>query len=224
MYISEGLRKPDFENPVAHLNEILRSIFKELDSEYVKNNGGIDYFSLLESISFINQFCTRAKLPLVPISDKDAEYTGSLYSALHDYYKGLLINGYDVHSKYLEDDNYEFSNDEFATIEASINTLKQDIRNAKILSEDHKDRLIEKVNKVQSELGKKMSNLDKTLGSLISIAKALGVAGKESKPAFDRINETINLISKVQDRGDSLSSVENQISFNRMPQVEMIEE
>lgn len=224
MYISDELRKPDFENPIAYLNEILKSIFRVLDSEYVRNNEGIDYFTLLESISFINQFCTRAKLPLIPLSDEDAEHSIALYNTLRDYYKSLLINNLNVHSNYLEKDNYEFSNDEFATIEASINALKQDIRNAKILTEDHKDRLIEKVNKVQSELGKKMSSLDKTLGSLISIAKALGVAGKESKPAFDRINETINLISKVQDRGDNLSSVENQISFNRTPQVEIIEE
>lgn len=223
MYIDEELRRPDFENSTVHLNKMLKNIFNIIDSDYTQRNEGIDYFTLLESISFINQFCKRAKLPLVPTSDKEIEDSNTLYNTLSNYYKSLLVNSFEVHNQYFELDKYEFSDDEFATLETSINTLKQDIRNAKGLTEEHKNRLIDKVNRVQSELGKKMSSLDNTLGSLIRIAKALGVAGKESKPAFDRINETINLISKVQDRGDNLPSVDNQISFNATPQVEMIE-
>lgn len=100
--------------------------------------------------------------------------------------------------------HYEFSEGEIARLQDIVNELRKGIRDAKILTEDHRRRLLSRLEKLQAELHKNVPNLDIHLGTMVQIAAALGQSGEEVKPLVDRVREFVGIVAGVFRRSENL--------------------
>ena len=59
---------------------------------------------------------------------------------------------------------YEFSSGDIDKIQNLINLLREEITKAKFIEDNHKQRLLKRLEKTQSEIHKKVSDLDRFWG------------------------------------------------------------
>ena len=74
------------------------------------------------------------------------------------------------------------------------------------IAPDHKQRLLKKLEKFQSEFHKKVSDVDRFGGFLLEVSAAIGQAGENVKPVVDRIRELVGIIWPVMARTYDLPS------------------
>ena len=101
---------------------------------------------------------------------------------------------------------YEFSQGDFDRIQVLINELRSHITENKSFEERHRQRLLKRLEKLQSELHKRVSDLDKFWGMIGDAGVALGKFGEDSKPIVDRIKEITEIVWKTQARTEELPS------------------
>jgi hypothetical protein len=101
---------------------------------------------------------------------------------------------------------YEFSEDDFKKVQLSINELRDLIFDSEIIEDNHKQRLLKRLERLQSELHKKMSNLDGFWGFVGEAGVVMGKFGKDVKPLTDRIKDVMNIVWRTQARAEELES------------------
>lgn len=84
---------------------------------------------------------------------------------------------------------YEFTEGDVKRIQTLINELRDEIAKVKDLTDEHKQRIMKRLEKMQSELHKKMSSLDMFWGGLIDGSLAFKQIGENFKPVLDRLTE-----------------------------------
>lgn len=99
---------------------------------------------------------------------------------------------------------YELSDNDIARLQELIDELRTLTRDSAQLEEGHRRRLLERVEKLQRELNRKMSNLDVFWGLLGDAGVALGRFGKDVKPLTDRICEILKIICRIQAQAHQL--------------------
>lgn len=87
-----------------------------------------------------------------------------------------------------------------------ISQVRDLIVNDNGLEKDHKRRLLSRVEKLQSELHKKVSDLDRFWGLIGDAGVVLGKLGKDAKPIVDRIKEIADIVWQTQSRAEELPS------------------
>lgn len=102
--------------------------------------------------------------------------------------------------------HYEFSEGDLKLIQKLINELRDLISTTEELEEDHRDRLIKKLEKVQSELHKRISDLDRFWGFCIDLSIVVGLMGKNAEPAAGLVKKIVAIIWPAQTRAYQLSS------------------
>lgn len=100
--------------------------------------------------------------------------------------------------------HYEFSEGEIARLQDIVNELREGIRDANFVDEDHRRRLLGRLEKLQAELHKRVPDLDRHLGTMVQIAAALGQSSEEAKPLFDRVREFTGIVAGVFRRAEKL--------------------
>ena len=93
---------------------------------------------------------------------------------------------------------YTFSDGDVKRIEVLINQLRELIMTTEDLQEDHKSRLLKKLEKLQSELHKTMTDLDHFWGLLIEGGVVLQLLGEKAKPILDCIKEISEIVWLAQ--------------------------
>ncbi|MBU1192244.1 MAG: hypothetical protein KKE76_11045 [Gammaproteobacteria bacterium] len=101
---------------------------------------------------------------------------------------------------------YEFSDGDLQKIQTLITDLRKSISESSLFEADHKQRLLARLEKIQSELHKKMSDLDRLWGLVGDAGIALGKFGKDAKPIVDRIREISEIVWRTQSRAEELPS------------------
>ncbi len=102
--------------------------------------------------------------------------------------------------------HFEFTEGDLERIQQLINELRDLISKTKELKQKHKQRLLIKLEKLQTEFDKKMTTLAQVLEAIIEIGVNLGRFGKDIKPLTDRIGELANIILSAQKRAYELPS------------------
>jgi hypothetical protein len=69
------------------------------------------------------------------------------------------------------------------------------------IPEDHKQRLLNRLEKLQAELHKKTSDLDNFVGFVADFGMMLGKFGKKVKPLVDRVTELADIAVRVMSAG-----------------------
>jgi hypothetical protein len=73
-------------------------------------------------------------------------------------------------------------------------------------SDLHRARLLRRLESLQSEMHKKMSDVDRIWGLVGDAGIVIGKFGKDAKPIVDRIKELSQIAWKTQARTEELSS------------------
>jgi len=102
--------------------------------------------------------------------------------------------------------HFEFSEGDLERIQKLANELRDLISKSEEFEEKHKQRLLRKLEKFQSELHKKVSSLDRTWGFLLEASIVLGQMGENVKPIVDRIRELVSVIGPTSTRAYDLPS------------------
>jgi len=102
--------------------------------------------------------------------------------------------------------SYEFSQGDVDRIQTLINELREQISSSNLFENTHKERLLKRLEKLQAEMHKKMSDFDKFWGLIGDAGIVLGKFGKGSKPFVDRIKEISDIVWRTQARAEELPS------------------
>lgn len=101
---------------------------------------------------------------------------------------------------------YEFLETDYKRIQELINELRTLTSESKQIERNHKRRLLKRIEKLQQELNKKMSNLDVFWGLFGEAGVNLGKFGKDIKPLTDRVCEILKIVARTQARASGLPS------------------
>lgn len=101
---------------------------------------------------------------------------------------------------------YEFSAGDLDQIQAALNDLRVMVKEAPFFEEPHRQRLLRRLEQLQSELHKKISDLDRFWGLVGDAGVALGKFGQDAKPIVDRIREITGIVWRTQTRAEELPS------------------
>ena len=101
---------------------------------------------------------------------------------------------------------YEFSQGDLDRIQALVNELREHVSKSNDFEESHKSRLLSRLEKLQAELHKKMSDLDKFWGLIGDAGVVIGKFGDDVKPIVDRIKEITEIVWRTQARAEELPS------------------
>jgi hypothetical protein len=101
---------------------------------------------------------------------------------------------------------YEFTDGDIARIQLLLNELRDLISSSSDFEEKHKRRLHKRLENLQSELHKKMADLDHFWGLVGDAGVVLGKFGKDAKPFVDRIREITKITWRAQSIAEELQT------------------
>lgn len=117
---------------------------------------------------------------------------------------------------------YEFTEGDIQRVQELINELRAELSKESRLDAGHKQRLLKRLEELQKELHKKVSDLNRFYGLIGDLGVTFGKLGTDAKPFTDRIRELIGIAWKAQARAEELpSSAENPVlgSDNQPPKL-----
>ncbi|EOX4844307.1 hypothetical protein [Vibrio navarrensis] len=101
---------------------------------------------------------------------------------------------------------YEFSQGDYDRVQTLINELREYISSSDVIEENHKHRLLKRLERLQSELHKRVPDLDRFWGLIGDAGVVLGKFGKDVKPLVDNIKEIAGITWNTQKRAEELPS------------------
>jgi len=225
MYIKEEFLHSDFDDPRLHLKDMLKTTLEEMQALYQKHPKLLKFYDAVDTLHAISEFADSYGISndlLVSHSYNEAK---PILDVLNQYYFDVVSketsNQYkNIFSKKI----YTFSDEEFESVQDSINKLRTKLQETNELDKNHKERLLKKLEELQKELHKKMSSFDKFLGGFLSVAHTLGASSKEAKPFTDDVKDILDITLNVKSRGENLPESNNQIENNSLFQIEHTED
>jgi hypothetical protein len=101
---------------------------------------------------------------------------------------------------------YEFSDGDLQKMQNLINELRDIVTKSDLFTAEHQQRILKKLEKLQSELHKKVSDLDRFWGLISDAGVAIGKFGQDAKPLVDRIREIADIVWRTQLKAEELPS------------------
>lgn len=214
----------DFYQGVLYIT----NAFFEKEFDPRDNDRTIEFYSLLEAFLKANNYPldelelgTRAQENY----SKVAQYFSNINQHASEHVAKKKIDS--ARDKYNTLFNniftYEFTEGDLKRIQQLINELRDLLNESELFTADHKNRLLRKLEKLQSELHKKISDVDRFWGFVGDAGVAIGKFGKDSKPFVDRIREIVDIVWRTQARAEQLPSGTN-IPFLKSGKEETSEE
>lgn len=209
------------DNPIEGGISVCRFALKTADSD--RNYDGRwseeDYAVLMEGAAVLLHLEEQALISYLvaaPNVDSGMEYVcGALRTFLQDVQHELigqtsaskldslkkqfavtLTNGF----------GYEFTDGDLKRIQQLINELREMVSANSELDDGHKQRMLKRLEKMQSELHKKMADISRFYELMGDAGVALGKLGEGAKPFVDRIKELAGIAWKSQARAEQLQS------------------
>lgn len=145
----------------------------------------------------MNDDCSRTFLYLKELEEYCVSESSKLkLASLRSHFKAALGSGF----------SYEFSQGDLERVQVLINQIRDLISRTTGLEKDHQRRLLSRLEKLQSEMHKKVSDLDRFWGLIGDAGVVLGKLGKDAKPIVDRIREVAGIVWQTQSRTEELPS------------------
>jgi hypothetical protein len=126
----------------------------------------------------------------------EIDYTAHRLEGFKAKYANLVSNTF----------TYEFTDGDVNRIQTLINELREIISSNDELEDQHKRRLLKRLEKLQAEMHKKMSDLDHFYGLTVEGSVMLKKVGGNLKPIVDRISEITKITWATQSRAEDLPS------------------
>jgi len=100
-------------------------------------------------------------------------------------------------AKFQSESAYVFTDDEYIQLQKLINEMREIISGSDVINAKHKQRLLERLERLQRELHKTTSDLDRFWGFVGEAGIVIGKFGTDIKPLVDRIRELTNIVWRV---------------------------
>jgi len=203
--LNELLLSPPLGKATFQYNKLL-----DLTAEIVANIQEETYFSHVqfpplpeighdntENVKQLVTFVAHVKLAIQPLVDDEigSNKRNQFLSAI-DNKKKILNKGF----------FYEFTDGDLDRVQQLINELRTEISQSDLFEEGHRARLLRRLEAMQSEMHKRMSDVDRIWGLVGDAGIVIGKFGKDAKPFVDRIKELSQIAWKTQARAEELSS------------------
>lgn len=205
------------QDPVDGTIEACAMAHKSVSNSVIFNQS--DYNVLTETYALLMEL---QEAGILPIDITLIEFSGSLQSDSKKIYDQLSA----IKSRCTEESaklrlksfrshfktslgsafHYEFSQGDLERIQELVNQLRQTVSESPHLQADHRQRLLKRLESLQSELHKKMSDLDRFWGLIGDAGVVLGKLGNDAKPLVDRIREIADIVWRTQSRAEELPS------------------
>jgi hypothetical protein len=95
--------------------------------------------------------------------------------------------------------SYEFSDGDLTKVQQLVNQVRDLIQQSTLFEAEHKSRLLKRLERLQIELHKKVSDLDRFWGLIGDAGVVLGKFGNDAKPIVDRA--TIVWVTQLRAEG-----------------------
>ena len=191
-----------YERSIPQENEI------EHYADYVDS-----YYAI---VAFLTSQGLQERFTIVELDTNNKLYniqiTQELYSSIRKFVESLnnisLLEAskFKYNSKFTNLFSYKFSDGDLNKIQELINDLRAQINESNFFSLNHKGRLLNRLENLQKELHKRMSNLDKFWGLIGDAGVILGKFGNDVKPLVDRIKEITEIVWRTQAAAEELPS------------------
>lgn len=206
-------------DPIAGASAICESARNSIENS--ANWTPRDWDNLLEAYALLSEMQEAGLLPvaylLPPISAdtplgkkcKDAsdsiEAIQKLLNALVEEghveqlkkrFRNSLRNGF----------KYEFSQGDLEKVQELLNELRNEVSISTKLEDEHKARLLKRLEALQAELHKRISDLDKFWGLIGDASVVMAKIGTNAKPIVDRVREIADIVWRTQTRAEELPS------------------
>lgn len=174
-----------------------------------KHDEYIEYYMLLESflnsygyefsqITFSNNKTTNIKLIVGFFNNINTEFENKRTKDLISDTK----NRFDI--RFNNTFSYEFTQGDLDRVQVLISELRDEITKSELFDEKHRRRLLMRLEKLQSELHKKVSDLNNFWGLLGEAGVAVGKFGNDVKPIVDRMKEIATIGWNTQVNAEEL--------------------
>ena len=100
--------------------------------------------------------------------------------------------------------SYEFEDEEFDRVQELVNELREAIIASDEFEPEHKQRILKRLEKLQQELHKQMSDMDRFYAMFVEMSVAARKVGTNLKPIVDRVRELTQIAYDVQIRAEGL--------------------
>jgi hypothetical protein len=99
---------------------------------------------------------------------------------------------------------YTLSEADLRRIQTLVNELRNLITASDRFEDDHRRRVLERLEDLQRELHRRLSNLDRFYGLIGDAGVLLGKFGHDAKPFLDRIREIVEIVWRSQANAEQL--------------------
>lgn len=210
------------DEPISAFEKVLESAMVIISEHSENQNVRIkDHQELIELSALARVLISSLEYPVpVPSLELGANRLGNLKS-IHSYFaelNGNIISSSATHTyraavaNFEMDrgltDYYEFEDTDKKRIQQLVNEIRDALSNTLIFDEEHKQRILKRLEKLQTELHKKVSSFDNFWGlyidSFVASGRALGRGVEEAGPFLDRVRELAEIAWRVQRKTDAL--------------------
>ncbi len=227
MHFSEEFLQTLRDDPVSGTVALLDMTFDQLRMDSHEGWTEEDFGVLLETYALLVEVIDSDMLPIKinypPIGAGGSEECSSLYKYFTDVRAVCVAEASKLKVASLRNRfrislgagfAYEFSQGDLDRVQTLINGLRDTIAGLSQLEKEHQQRLLRRLEKLQSELHKKVSDLDRFWGLIGDAGVVLGKLGNDAKPIVDRIREIADIVWQTQSRAEELPS------GTKLPQLE----
>lgn len=102
--------------------------------------------------------------------------------------------------------SYEFSQGDLDRIQSLLNDLRSLVSASEKFKPEHQQRILARLETLQKELHKKVSDLDRFWGLVGDAGVMLAKLGNDAKPIVDRVREIADIVWNTQGRAEELPS------------------
>ena len=219
MIFDELFIKSIADDPVQHIVGIVDRVMAHHDEDDGQGWTQQEYRALLEGLSLLVSVVESFELPItddIPVLSGDLQDDSTKMNdfllRVRSMYQGeaanIRLQRMISHYKASLDSSffYEFSKGDLNRIQVLINELREQISRAELIEADHRRRLLKRLEMLQSELHKRMSDLDRFWGLVGDAGVVLGKLGEDAKPIVQRIKEIADIVWRTQSRAEELPS------------------
>ncbi|EDP60013.1 hypothetical protein [Vibrio sp. AND4] len=219
LFTPEFIREVE-EDPIMGLSNACQLVRSKLD-EYLHNTEwtDIEHELLWEAASFMALIIDHHNIAIDIALPEPTSDIGLNCGALQQFIKTvesevaghatlLKINAYTTRYESMLSSSfaYEFSQGDLERVQSLLNELRIQISALEQLEESHRQRLLKRLEKLQSELHKRVSDLDRFWGLVGDAGVVMGKLGTDAKPIVDRIREIAQISWNTQSRAEDLPS------------------
>lgn len=128
---------------------------------------------------------------------------------IHRYVKALLARETIENPSLINTFLISLSGEEKTKIDKLLSQIRNIIRNSTAITDEYKRRLLKVINALQTELDKEYSDYRVFLDGMVEVSEAVGEAGKNIKPIFDRFKELFGIADRVRKMKESIEAPAN---------------